>query len=100
MMKNVFGFFFLALMATSVASQQPTIEPGSQKELRGVSTIHVAANSEGARASIVREINRRLPQLKIASRPEQAQSETIQQRPHLAIAGVQRRSNVCSRRQA
>lgn len=72
-MKIVFGFFFLALMATCVASQQPTIEPWSQHELRGVATIHVAANSKSARANIVREINKRLPQLKITSRPEEAQ---------------------------
>lgn len=73
MMKIVLAFFLLALTATSAASQQPTIEPGNPQELRGVSTIHVAANSESARTNIVREINRRLPQLKIASRPEEAQ---------------------------
>lgn len=72
-MKIVPGLFLLALAAASVAAQQPAIEPGNPEELRGVSTIHVAANSKSARAGIVREINRRLPQLKIASRPEEAE---------------------------
>jgi hypothetical protein len=73
MPKMVFTFFCLVLLAISGAAQQPKVQPGSPNELKGVTRIHVAADIESGRNSIVEAIRRSLPQLTVTEKAEDAQ---------------------------
>lgn len=57
----------------SVTSQQPVVEPGRAEELKGVTRIYVSTASEDARNNIIGEIKKRLPQLTITERSEEAE---------------------------
>jgi len=73
-MRNIaLTFFCLILFAISVAAQQPNVQPGMPGELRGVSRIHVAADTESARNAIVKVIQRSLPQLTVTEKAEDAE---------------------------
>ena len=63
----------LILFAISVAAQQSNVQPGSPGELRGVSKIHVAADTESARNRILEMIKRSLPQLTVTEKAEDAE---------------------------
>jgi hypothetical protein len=73
MPKIALTVFCLTLFAIGVAAQKPTIQPGSATELKGVTRIHVAANSNSARFSIVDEITRSLPGVTIIENAEDAE---------------------------
>jgi hypothetical protein len=57
----------------SFPSQHPVVEPGRPQELKGVTRIHVSAASNDARNNIIGEIRKRLPQLTITERSEEAE---------------------------
>ena len=57
----------------SFPSKQPVVEPGHAEELKGVTRIHVSAASNDARNNIIGEIKKRLPQLTITERSEEAE---------------------------
>jgi len=65
--------FCLAFFAIAVAAQQPSVQPGSSSELKGMTRIHVAADTEAARKSIVEVIKRGLPQLTVTDKAQDAQ---------------------------
>ena len=66
-------FFCLIVFAISVAAQQPNVQPGMPGELKGVTRIHVAADTESARKGIVEVIKRSLPQLTVTEKAEDAE---------------------------
>jgi hypothetical protein len=73
-MKSVpLTFFCLTLFVSSVAAQQLNVQPGIPSELRGVTRIHVAADTESARNGIVEIIKRSLPQLTVTEKTEDAE---------------------------
>ncbi|HXM34098.1 MAG TPA: hypothetical protein VN920_02845 [Pyrinomonadaceae bacterium] len=74
MAKTAVNFFCLALFVISIAAQQPKVIPGTPSELKGVTRIHVAADTESARNSIVEVIKRGLPQLTVTDKAEDAQA--------------------------
>jgi hypothetical protein len=63
----------IAFLAITAASQQPVVAPGQPEELKGVTRIYVSAASKDARNSIIGEIKKRLPQLTITERSEEAE---------------------------
>lgn len=73
MAKMTLTFFCLAWLAISVAAQQPKVLPGTPSELKGITRIHVAADTESARKTIVEVIKRNLPQLTVTEKAEDAE---------------------------
>ena len=73
MLRIALTVFGLTLFAISVAAQKPTIQAGSANELKGVTRIHVAANTESARYGIVEEIGRSLPGVTVVENAEDAE---------------------------
>src|ERR1700730_9378579 len=74
MARIAFSFFCLALFSISVVAQQQKVQPATPSELKGVTRIHVAADTERARNSIVEAIKRSLPQLTITDKAEGAEA--------------------------
>jgi len=73
------GIFILLVLALPVAAQQPLptpqtiVEYGPPDELRGVTKVFVDTGTDAEqRNKIVREIHKKLPDLTIAARPEDA----------------------------
>ena len=62
----------LLLYVITAIAQKPTVEPGSPAELKGINRIHVAADSEAARKTIIETIKHSLPQLTVADKAEDA----------------------------
>lgn len=73
MPKIIIILFCQLLFAISVAAQQPKLQPGSASELKGVTRIHVAADTESARKNIVESIRRSLPQLTVTDKADEAE---------------------------
>jgi hypothetical protein len=73
MTKNLFAIFLVALLALTAAAQQQVVEPGQPQELKGLTRIYVSASDSAARNNIVAEIKKRLPQLTITERSEDAE---------------------------
>jgi hypothetical protein len=73
MRKISFTVFSIAFLAITVASQQPIVQPGQPAELKGVTRLYVSAASEDTRNNIIAEIKKRLPQLTITERSEDAE---------------------------
>jgi hypothetical protein len=66
--------FCLLFYVIPAIAQKRVVEPGSPDELKGVTKIHVAADSETARKAIIETIKHSLPQLTIADKAEDAQA--------------------------
>jgi hypothetical protein len=73
MRKISFALCSIALFAITAAAQQPVVEPGQARELRGVTRLYVSAVSEEARNNIVAEIKKRLPQTIVTERSDEAE---------------------------
>src|SRR5262245_52183495 len=63
--------FLILTFTLSVLAQTPIIEPGQPDELRGVTKVFVGLDAQ-QRDIVVREIKKQLPDLEIASRPEES----------------------------
>ena len=73
MLKIGLTLSWLVFLTITVASQQPVVVPGQPEELKGVTRLYVSSASEDARNNIVGEIKKRLPQLTITERSEEAE---------------------------
>jgi hypothetical protein len=74
MLSKLVGLVFLVLAFTSLtAAQEPNIEYGQVSELRRVTKVFVDTGADvQQRNAIVKEIQERLPNLEIVSRPEES----------------------------
>ena len=63
----------IAFLAITVAAQQPVVVPGQAQELKGVTRVYVSTVSKDARNNIVAEIKKRLPQLTLTERSDEAE---------------------------
>ena len=75
MQRKLFAGVFLSLLTLAVpaAAQTVNVEYGQPEELRGVTRIYVDTSLDTQRReSIIKDLRKRLPQLEIASSPEQA----------------------------
>ena len=73
MTKITFTLFLGAFLTLTAAAQQPVVEAGQPEELKGVTRIHVSAFNKEARNNIIAEIKKRLPQVTITDRSEEAE---------------------------
>jgi hypothetical protein len=73
MTKNLFVLFLLAFFALTTAAQQQVVEPGKPQELKGVTRIFISASDAVTRNDLVTEIKKRLPQVTITERSEDAE---------------------------
>ncbi len=72
MRKINFALCSIAFLAITAAAQQPVVEPGQAQELKGVTRVYVSTISKDTRNNIVAEIKKRLPQLIITERSDDA----------------------------
>ena len=63
----------IAFITITAASRQRIVEPGKAHELKGVTRFYVDAASKETRDNIIAEIKKRLPQVIIAEKAEDAQ---------------------------
>jgi hypothetical protein len=74
MRKLSFTVFWIAIaFLTIAAASRQRVEPGQAKELKGVTRLYVSAISKDTRNNIIAEIKKRLPEVTIAERAEDAQ---------------------------
>lgn len=70
----VLFLFFGALSANTALAQQPlTIEHGTPEELRGVTKIYVEVSDRNDQRHIINHIRKKLPDLKISGKREEAE---------------------------
>ncbi len=62
----------IAFLTITAASRQ-RVEPGKAKELKGVTRLYVSAISKDTRNNIIAEIKKRLPQVTITDKSEDAE---------------------------
>jgi hypothetical protein len=80
---------FLLVTGVAAAARQTTIEYGQAGELRGVVKLFVSTDTDmKARESIVRELHKRLPQLKVTGRPEEADVHLVFRSERLHVPGA------------
>ena len=63
----------IVVAAAVGAAAQLTVSSGKPNELKGVTKIHIAANDKAFRDSIASEIEKKLPQLVVTEKAEEAQ---------------------------
>ena len=71
MIRIALALLFAAMLCMSAQAQQVNIENGSAKELKGIKKVFVSADKYD-RATIVAEIKKRLPTLRIVDNSERA----------------------------
>lgn len=74
MFAKLFGLAFLfAVFSSPAAAQEPGIEYGQARELRGVTKVFVDTGVDARqREQIAKELRKRLPSLEVVSRPEES----------------------------